>query len=106
MSDYSPDPLWSMATTPDETFEGWANERTKTTYDEIMNDAVRAQGTRELAASCISTGWLQARQHPSSVTGRDRWNARSFAIDEFARRLELDSDVVDCGQLLDAFLES
>lgn len=97
MSDYTPDPLWSMATTPGETYQGWANRLTKKAYDWLIAEPVRMHDTRRLAVDCLS------------MNGDDYAGASV----EFARRLDLHDLVaprslahVDFGQLFEAFLES
>ena len=117
MHDYSPDPLWSMAAMPDETYQGWANRPTKLTYDWLLGDAARFQATCELARACLAAGrsWAQQRDGSAALDGQ---NDRSFAADEFARRLDLRGLMhlsvaspaflveIHFGELLDAFLES
>lgn len=117
MSEYSPDPLWSMADMPGETYQGWANRQTKLTYDWLFADAARANVARELASSCLSAGRAWSQQRAGSAA-QDGQNDRTFAADEFARRLDLAGLVrtrvaspaflaeIHFGQLLDAFLES
>ena len=117
MNDYSPDPLWSMAAMPGETYQGWANRHTKLTYDWLLGDDDRFQSTRELAWNCLATARVSAERRAGRAF-RDGQRDRALAAAEFARRLDLTGLIqpgaaapaflaeIHFGELLDAFLES